>query len=347
MFHLLTHAFFKALLFLSAGSVIQGVEHGHHHVAEHGGGAHAEEFDPQDMRNMGGLRSRMKITFAVYLIAALAISGIPPLAGFFSKDEILTDAMHTHFVIYLLLAAAAFLTAFYMSRQILMVFGGEPRTQAAAHAAENPPVMTVPLMGLAALAIVGGGLNLPGVHTLTDWLGHTLEHVHPTPFEIGISGLSTVLALAAIGLGWSLYGRRGVAQGREQEPLRRLLGPVFVGMEHKWWIDELYDIIIVRPYRALASSLVVGEGQPEAGSEIWERWVHRGLIGGGYQLFSTFLASAVDLKIIDDLANNLGRSIQALAGRLRRTQTGYVRNYVFVVLAGAIVILGYMILQFR
>jgi NADH-quinone oxidoreductase subunit L len=346
MFHLLTHAFFKALLFLSAGSVIQGIEHGHHELEGHGGG-HAQEFDPQDMRNMGGLRTRMKVTFWVYLIAALAISGIPPLAGFFSKDEILTDAMHTHFGIYLLLAVAAFLTAFYMFRQILMVFGGEPRTQAAAHARENPPVMTVPLMGLAALAIVGGGLNLPGVHTLTDWLGHTLEHVHPTPFELTISGTSTIVALLAIALAWTLYGRRFAAEGGKTEPLRRLLGPVFVGMERKWWVDELYDFIVVRPYRGLANALVVREGLPESGSEIWERWVHRGLIGGGYQLFSSFLANAVDLKVIDDLANNLGRSIQALAARLRRTQTGYVRNYALVVLAGAIVILGYMILQFH
>ncbi len=346
MFHLLTHAFFKALLFLSAGSVIQGIEHGHHEVEGHGGG-HGQEFDPQDMRNMGGLRSRMKVTFWVYLIAALAISGIPPLAGFFSKDEILTDAMHTHFGIYLLLAVAAFLTAFYMFRQILMVFGGQARTQAAAHARENPPVMTVPLMALAALAIVGGGINLPGVHTLTDWLGHTLEHVHPTPFELTISGTSTIVALLAIALAWRLYGRCLAAEGGKTEPLRRLLGPVFVGMERKWWVDELYDFIVVRPYRGLANALVIREGLPESGSEIWERWVHRGLIGGGYQLFSSFLANAVDLKIIDDLANNLGRSIQALGARLRRTQTGYVRNYALVVLAGAIVILGYMILQFR
>jgi len=228
-----------------------------------------------------------------------------------------------------------------------MVFGGQARTQAAAHARENPPVMTVPLMALAALAIVGGGINLPGVHTLTDWLGHTLEHVHPTPFELTISGTSTIVALLAIALAWRLYGRCLAAEGGKTEPLRRLLGPVFVGMERKWWVDELYDFIVVRPYRGLANALVIREGLPESGSEIWERWVHRGLIGGGYQLFSSFLANAVDLKIIDDLANNLGRSIQALGARLRRTQTGYVRNYALVVLAGAIVILGYMILQFR
>jgi NADH-quinone oxidoreductase subunit L len=289
----------------------------------------------------------MKVTFWVYLIAALAISGIPPLAGFFSKDEILTDAMHTHFGIYLLLAAAAFLTAFYMFRQILMVFGGEARTDATAHARESPPVMTVPLMGLAALAVVGGGLNLPGVHTLTDWLGHTLEHVHPTPFELGVSGTSTIVALVAIGLAWRVYGSRQAVAAGQPDPLRRVLGPVFVGMQNKWWVDELYDFLVVRPYRWLANSLVVPEGKPEAGSEIWEHWVHRVLIAGGYQRFATFLASAVDLKIIDDLANNLGRSIQALGTGLRRTQTGYVRDYALVVLVGAIVIVGYMILQFR
>ncbi len=109
MFHLVTHAFFKALLFLSSGSVIQGVEFGHHHAPHN---AHGEEFDPQDMRNMGGLRIRMKTTFWVYLIGALALAGIPPLAGFFSKDEILAFASEYNPFILVLLVAAAFLTAF-------------------------------------------------------------------------------------------------------------------------------------------------------------------------------------------------------------------------------------------
>lgn len=256
MFHLVTHAFFKALLFLSAGSVILGIEHGHHHHAGHSGEHHdegAEMFDPNDMRVMGGLRSKMKITFWVYLIGALALSGLPPLAGFFSKDEILADAFHENTVVYVLLAVAAFFTAFYMGRQILMVFFGEPRSGAASHAPENPPVVTVPLMILAGGAIIGGALNLPGVHTLSHWLEHTL-HVHIAEFNLQVAATSTGLALLAIGLAWLLYGRRPIKEG-QPDPLRRLLGPIFVGMENKWWVDELYDWLFVRRYVALANFL--------------------------------------------------------------------------------------------
>jgi NADH-quinone oxidoreductase subunit L len=143
MFHLVTHAFFKALLFLGSGSVIQGVEHGHHHLEHHEGEDEAT-FDPQDMRNMGGLRRRMPTTFVVYLIGALALAGIPPLAGFFSKDEILLDASLTNGWVYGLLTVAAFLTAFYMGRQVWMVFFGKARSEPAAQAEESPALMTVP-----------------------------------------------------------------------------------------------------------------------------------------------------------------------------------------------------------
>jgi NADH-quinone oxidoreductase subunit L len=180
MFHLVTHAFFKALLFLSSGSVIQGVERGLHHV-EHDTRlkkqlkSHGHHFDPQDMRNMGGLRSRMKTTFWVYLIGALALAGIFPLAGFWSKDEILAESNAFNIWIYVLLTIAAFFTAFYMGRQILMVFFGEPRSPAAEHAQESPALMTVPLIVLAGLSILGGALNLPSIHTFGHWLEHTIK----------------------------------------------------------------------------------------------------------------------------------------------------------------------------
>src|SRR4030065_2013015 len=170
MFPLVTHAFFKALLFLSAGSVIQGVEHGHHHVGEHGkkprSGGH---FDPQDMRNMGGLRKRMKTTFWVYLVGALALAGIWPLAGFWSKDEILAESSVLNPAVYWLLIIAAFFTAFYMGRQVFMVFFGELRSEPATHAKESPLVMTIPLIILALLSIVGGFLNFPTTHPFTTW----------------------------------------------------------------------------------------------------------------------------------------------------------------------------------
>src|SRR5690349_17451603 len=186
MFHLITHAFFKALLFLSAGSVILGVERGHHHVehAQHGRKGkgkksrqeetHGEVFDANDMRNMGGMRTRMPVTFWVYMIGMLALAGIIPFAGFWSKDEILLDASTRYPLIYWLLTIAAFFTAFYMGRQIWMVFFGEPRHEAAVHAEESPRVITVPLMVLALLSIVGGIINFPGSHFLTNWLEHTL-----------------------------------------------------------------------------------------------------------------------------------------------------------------------------
>jgi NADH-quinone oxidoreductase subunit L len=368
MFHLVTHAFFKALLFLSAGSVILGIEHGHHHQAKDSGNQHdegAEIFNPNDMRNMGGLRSRMKITFWVYLIGALALSGLPPLAGFFSKDEILADAFQENMLVYILLAIAAFFTAFYMGRQIFMVFFGEPRSGAASHAPENPPVMTVPLMLLAGGAIIGGGLNLPGVHTLSHWLEHTL-HVHIAEFNLQIAAISTGLALLAIGLAWLLYGRRPMEQG-QPDPLRRLLGPIFIGMENKWWVDEIYDWLIVRRYVALANFLA-----DNVDWRFWHDWFHEGILARSYVALTDFLANVVDdrflhdwfhdsllarsfreathwlnyvfdLRVIDATANGLGNLTKAVSGRLRFLQTGYVRNYALSILVGVLLVLSYFL----
>ena len=164
MFHLVTHAFFKALLFLSAGSVILGIEHGqeHAHGHSHGHDTRAEELDPQDMRNMGGLRKRMPLTFWVYLAGALALMGIAPLSGFFSKDEILAAASQKNTAVFVLLIISAFLTAFYMGRQIFMIFFGKARSTAAGKAAESPLVVTLPLVVLAAW-LAGGWLGAGSV----------------------------------------------------------------------------------------------------------------------------------------------------------------------------------------
>jgi NADH-quinone oxidoreductase subunit L len=347
MFHLVTHAFFKALLFLSSGSVIQGIEHGHHEI-EHGRGeqGHGEPFDPQDMRNMGGLRSRMPITFWVYLIGALALSGIPPLAGFFSKDEILADSSIESTIVYILLAAAAFLTAFYMGRQVLMVFFGKSRSDAAAHARENRPVMTVPLMILAGLAFVGGGLNLPGIHSLTSWLEHTIAHIHVTDFNVMVSVVSVALALLAIGAAWLLYGRVTMAKG-DRDPLRSILGPIFIGMENKWWVDELYAALILNPYKRLSRALVVGEGEENEGSEFWEHFVHEIVIGRGYRALAEFMDLTVDLGFIDAFFNSMAGVTGAIAQRLKKLQSGYVRSYALSVFVGVVLILGYFIITAR
>lgn len=346
MFHLVTHAFFKALLFLSAGSVIQGVEHGHHHLEKHSKKKVTHSFDPQDMRNMGGLRHRMKITFWTYLVGALALAGIPPLAGFFSKDEILAEASHLNFGVYILLTIAAFFTAFYMGRQLLMVFFGEPRSEAAANASENRPVMTVPLIMLAVLAAFGGGLNLPGLHTFTRWLEHTLESIHVGQFEPLVAALSTILALTAFILAWLIYAKRYPQflkippAKRPDDPLRQFIGPIFSGMANKWWVDELYTAMILNPYIALSRFLA-----EVVDWRIWHDWFHDRLIVGGFQKATRFLAVPFDLGFIDSFFNGLGETIKRAAVALRRIQSGYVRNYALSLFIGVVVILGYLILR--
>jgi NADH-quinone oxidoreductase subunit L len=337
MFHLVTHAFFKALLFLSAGSVIVGIEHGHHH-AHHSNPASEEVFDPNDMRVMGGLRSRMPITFWVYLLGALALSGIPPLAGFFSKDEILADASQESTLVYLLLTAAAFFTAFYMGRQILMVFFGAPRSEATKLAKENPPVMTLPLILLAVGAVLAGALNLPGVHSLTDWLEHTL-HIHVSEFNPIVAATSTILALLAFGGAWWLYGREPLKVG-QFDPLRSTLGPIFIGMERKWWVDELYERIIIRPYIWLASFLA-----DVIDWRFWHDWFHDTLLARTFREGTRWLNESFDLQVIDGIANGLGNSTKAFASRLRTLQTGYVRNYALSVFVGVLLILTYFIFR--
>ena len=341
MFHLVTHAFFKALLFLSAGSVILGLERGHHHLP-HGNreDSHAEVFDPGDMRNMGGLRKQMPVTFWLYLIGALALAGIFPLAGFWSKDEILADAFHKFPAVYWLLTLAAFLTAFYMGRQVWMVFFGKPRHAATEHAQESPGVITIPLMILAALAIVGGGLNLPGVHSLTLWLEHTIAGVEAGEFNFLVAGLSTILALAAIALSWVLYGRHPLVEG-QKDPLKKLLGPLFTVFERKYWVDEAYWAIFVNRYVDVSRFLAdVIDGR------FWHDWFHEKVLAGTYNWLSrTVLDLRVDQQFIDAIANGLGDLTRRISGSLRRLQNGFVRSYALAVLTGTVIILGYLILK--
>ncbi len=301
MFHLVTHAFFKGLLFLAAGSVIQGVERGMHH------GDHST--DPQDMRQMGGLRSKMPVTFWVYLIGALALSGIAPLAGFFSKDEILASAWQTQPGIFVVLALAAFMTAFYMGRQLVMVFFGDPRSEAAKGASESKLVVTLPLMILAGLSILGGMLNFPGLLTLEKWLGHTLGEGEPAQFVWVVAGISLVLALLGLGLGWMIYSRTN--EKTFVDPLKKALGPLFTGMENKWWVDELYAAVILNPYKA----------------------------------FAQFMAEPVDLGVIDRIGGGLAAGTRAMAEGLRKLENGYIRSYGLLMLLGLAAILTWLFLQ--
>jgi len=357
LFHLVTHAFFKALLFLSAGSVILGMERGHHalaHADGHGSPSHQEEevFDPGDMRNMGGLRKQMPVTFWVYLIGSLALAGIFPLAGFWSKDEILLEAAKNFPAVFWLLLIAAFFTAFYMGRQIWMVFFGQPRHAAAGHAEESPRVVTVPLMVLAGLAILGGALNFPGLDWLSGWLGHTITAVEHEAavapwLQVSWGGLnpwmallSTVLALAAIALSWLLYQRKPLVAG-EKDPLKRMFGPVYTVLERRYWVDELYAAVIVNRYGDVARFLA-----DVIDTRFWHDWFHETVIAGSYQwLARTLLSLHIDTQIINAFFDGLAKLTGWVSARLRRLQNGFVRSYALAVLAGVVIIVGYLILK--
>ncbi len=306
IFHLATHAFFKALLFLSAGSVILGMEHGLT-AGNHGHGEHHD--DPQDMRNMGALRKKMPTTFVVYLIGALALAGIAPLAGFFSKDEILVAASQGNMAIFVILAFAAFLTAFYMGRQVLMVFFGEARSDAARHAKESSPLVTIPLVALAILSVLGGGLNFPGVHTLEHWLENTLKISHAAEFIIPVAAGSFGVAILGIILAYLVYGRQAFPDAKAKDPLSKSLGTFFRWMNQKFLVDELYQAIVIGPYYKLAD----------------------------------IFAHPVDQGFIDGIANGIGKLTTGLAGVLRKFQTGFARTYALSFLVGIVLILAFLL----
>ncbi len=341
MFHLITHAFFKALLFLSAGSVIHGVEHGAHKSDDH--------CDPQDMRNMGGLKDKMKITFGVYVVGAIALAGIFPLSGFWSKDEILADAWHVGMVeghwhgmtVYILLALAAVITAFYMTRQIILVFFGSSRSAAANHAAENPPTMTVPLIGLAILSIVGGGINLPWSHTLGSWLEHTHHFFHGIDFNLTVALTSTALAVASIFVGYIVYYRRPLESSTAPDPLMSVLGPSLKFFYNKWYIDELYGTTFVRLYEWKARFLAF-----KVDRDFWHDFVHNQIILKSFKNVSGTLSGPVDRLGINKFFDGLAYSVHNIAVKvLRPVQTGYVRNYALGVMLGVVMVLGIMLIR--
>ncbi len=295
------------------------------------------------MRNMGGLRTRMRTTFIVYLVGALALAGIFPFAGFWSKDEILAESISLNPWALVMLVLAAFLTAFYMGRQVFMVFFGKPRTTATEHAHENKPIITIPLIALAVLTVFGGALNLPQLHTFTEWLEHSNETIHAGKFVLWIALLASALSLLAIFLAWWIYMRRRSAKTENKQvddPLRKILGGVFTMLENKYWVDEVYWALILNPYIALSRFLA-----DVVDWRFWHDWFHEQVIARGFRSLSRFLSVQVDLGIIDGIANGLAAITQRAAGGLRLVQTGYVRNYALGILLGLVVILGYLILK--
>ncbi len=295
IFHLVAHAFFKALLFLGAGSVIHGT-----------GGE-------QDLRKMGGLSSRMVTTTITTTVGGLGLAGVPGLVGFFSKDEILIAAFHANRWMWALLLLGAFLTAFYTARLLLLAFYSAPRMskEAAHHVHESPPVMTLPLWTLALLTVATGlAVGIPSEQgtRFARFLAPVFplhEEAHSGFVAYMLLILAVVVVAAGITLAWFMYMStpvRAEAIARPRTPLHALL-------LNAWYVDRLYDAVIVRPLLALFG----------------------------------FLARAVDLGVVDGAVNGIGRVVVGWAGSLRRVQTGYVVNYALTMLAGAVLVLAFLL----
>jgi NADH-quinone oxidoreductase subunit L len=292
IFHLATHAFFKALLFLGSGSVIHGMQ------------------NEQDMRKYGGLRRKMPITFWTMLVAGGALAALPPLAGFWSKDEIVGAAfLSGHTALWAVGIITAVLTAFYVTRAMWMTFFGEPRDHHLYdHAHESPAVMTFPLLllgiGSAVLGLVVGFPPDGGfIHT---FLGpafegaHLEEHTAEAATVVTLAGVSVAAGLIGIAIGWLMYVR-----GRpDPAAVTRSAGPIYRLLVNKWYVDELYDHRFVDAMRGLFGAL----------------W-------------------AFDVHVIDGIANGIGRLAAFGGGGARRLQTGIVGNYALTIVVGLFVII--------
>ena len=368
MFHLVTHAVFKALLFLGSGSVIHGVEHGHHHAHDHGHGDHHdehddEEFDPQDMRNMGGLRRRMPITYITYLIGTLALAGIFPFAGFWSKDEILADAWYEGFQLNelqgfiafgILLLAAAF-TAFYMWRQIVLVFFDKPRSEAARQAPESSSAMLIPLLVLAFFTIIIGFINVPKAtpvfssiyadYEFKYFLEHSLISVsrgHSLDFNLLIAGIALVLGIASILVAHNVYKGKGLARdNRDQLETRGSSRMAFRLANMRLYWDEIYSALIEQPFNRLARFLA-----DRVDWDFLHNYFHDSLIKRGFDRVGHLLSQPFDLGIVDGAVNGVGWLVQRAAHWMRGMQTGYVRLYAVALFIGVIAVILIMLLPF-
>ncbi|HEU0294074.1 MAG TPA: NADH-quinone oxidoreductase subunit L [Anaerolineales bacterium] len=322
-FHLITHAFFKALLFLGSGSVIHGMEHGVLHTGNH-------KVDPQDMFNMGGLRNKMPITFWTFLIGGFSLSGFPLItAGFWSKDEIFADAWgHGHTAVFVTLALAAFLTAFYTMRQITLTFFGEPRTPEAEHAQETPWTMTAPLVILSIFAVGFGWFGIPEHFPglgglLPNWLhefvGGTLAE-HPEAVEFSWVPLLTslVVALGGLGLGYFVY--RTV-----DSPAEDRLQIDF--LKRKYYFDEIYDAIFVKPAYWFAENVIY---------KLLDQGVIDGILhffGPATQRLGDAVRNYIDLPVINQfIGDGSANATYWFGGKLRVIQTGRIQQYLMLAL---------------
>ncbi len=293
VFHVMTHAFFKALLFLGAGSVIHAM-----------GGE-------LDIRKMGGLSKHMRITYITFFIGCIAIAGIPPFSGFFSKDEILAGAFAKNPVLYVIGLGGALLTAFYMFRLLAMTFMGKFRgtEEQLHHVHESPSAITITLIILAFLSIVGGLVGIPeylmsGGHRLAEFLNPIfaqsnnilIKNEIPHQTEILLTVVSTILIILISGWAWKKYKNYQTETGEETGFAKVL--------QNKWYVDELYDAIIVRPLKSL----------------------------------SVFLNNVIERSGIDGLVNGVGRGINYGSRQIRLLQSGQVGAYILMMVIGTIVL---------
>ena len=290
MFHLVTHAFFKACLFLGAGSVI----HAMHEV--------------QDIREMGGLRKHLPWTSITFLIASLALAGVPPFAGFWSKDLILGEALNSgHTLLFLLGLLTAFMTAFYTFRLYFMTFEGKLRSKSA-HPHESPPNMTMPLVILAALALVGGFFDVPGFLAGGHGADHTAAAAHhegPISHTM-LLVISSLVSLAGVGLAYATYMAKA---GPNPQTLYEQFRNLHRTLLNKWYVDEAYDWLIVRPVMKTAK----------------------------YSL------RVLDIGLIDGAVNGVAKLIGSLGAAMSAEQRGRAPAYVLSMAIGVVATLAYML----
>jgi NADH-quinone oxidoreductase subunit L len=320
VFHLMTHAFFKSLLFLAAGSVIHALS------------------GEQDMRKMGGLKASLPTTHLVFMAGALAIAGVPGLAGFFSKDEILASAFASgHYAVWALGLAGAGMTSFYIFRLIFLVFYGRERIgpDARQHLHESPKIMTVPLKVLAVLSFFGGYVGLPHALGGKNWFAGLLasstgvsEHPLAAGTEIALMLLSAGVGLAGILAAYIIYVKK------EGLPARRFaerFNAIYRLVSHKYYVDEIYNRVAVRG--TLALGRLAG----------WfDAHVIDGLVDGSAWLVRRFSSAsmAFDEAVVDGAVNGIGRAHRSVSQGLRRLQTGYVYNYALAIVIGLVILIS-------
>jgi len=318
-FHLMTHAFFKALLFLGAGSVIHGT-------------------GTQDIRQMGGLMKKMPITAWTFLAAFVAIAGLPPFAGFWSKDEILLSTFNSPVPGHLFLFAVGLfteaLTAFYMARVFFLTFLGDARDKEI-HAHESPLVMTVPLAILAFFALF---IGLPGSPMAGHWFQHWLQqsfpymHAHEIHLNFGVMGASIFLALSGIGLAYLMYIKGTISPDKVAQSIR----PLYIYSLNKWYWDEIYGMFLIKPFLWSTNALYA-----------FDVWIVDGVVNGAAMVARGlgFLQFIFDKYIVDGIVNLFGWVTQKSSRIVRLVQTGIIQNYVLLLVVGLALIVWFKILE--